>query len=220
MSEPVGIGPRSAIPNNRDQTPLSAPAKTVEREPVTKVISGTAVARKPAWYRRVGKSFIAEDADTLGDFVVFDILIPAVKNAVFDIVKGGAERALFGSSSAGRMSSRIGERRGSQVSIRERYAAMDRPESRRDHAPQRAGALEYREIELLSRQEALDVLDNMHKRLERYPTVTVKDLYDFVGIPSDYTAHGYGWSNLDNANIRQLGRKWVLDLPDPVPLRD
>lgn len=227
MPEPVGNSPRSVIPNNSQQDVGSpkAPAVQEQREKAEKVIQGTARARKLPWYRKAAQSFVAEDAQTIGDYILVDILMPAVKNAIRDIIVGGTERTLFGPGARGAPRGSIGGLRGNQRSIREKYQEVAAAESARrqghsQYTEPRASTFDYKEIVFDTRQDALDAVNALVSRVARYGNATVKDLYDTCGISAEYTAHGYGWYNLDDADVRQFRGAWLLELPQPVPLRD
>lgn len=227
MSEPVGNGPRSVIPNNAGQEvgKPKQPAVKEEREKVEKVIQGTARARKLPWYRRAANSFVAEDAQTVGDYILVDILVPAIKTAIRDIIVGGTERTLFGvTGRGGTRGPAYGGLRGNQRSIREKYNEVSTAEAARRSqggppAQQRASTFDYKELYFDTRQDAIEVIDSMVSRIALYHEATVKDLYDYCGISGDYTAHGYGWYDLSDANVRQFRGAWLLELPNPVPLR-
>ena len=47
----------------------------------------------------------------------------------------------------------------------------------------------------------------------RFGEVTVADLYDLVGISSDYTDRKYGWTDLATAKPIRVRGGYLLDLP-------
>lgn len=79
---------------------------------------------------------------------------------------------------------------------------------------------DFDEIILPTRVEADQVLERMFDLLDKYEIVTVADLYDLVGVDSNYTDEKYGWEDLRGADVDRLSRGgYLLDLPRPEPLR-
>jgi hypothetical protein len=223
MSEPVGNSPRdAAIPTNSHKEREAVPKTTlpnkseVEREPVEKIIEGKVVTSKQPWFKRASRTLIADDAQSIGDFLVTDVLLPAVRNLLSDLIKGGTDRVLFGQSRARRSVGRDGESR----SLRTRYDRMSEPgEPRRVLSREDRARHNFGEVRLDDRAEAVEVIEAMLMRLDRYKVVSVTDLYDLVGVTGSYADRNWGWTNLDDADIRQSRGGWLLDLPRPEPLR-
>ena len=65
------------------------------------------------------------------------------------------------------------------------------------------------------------VLEGLVARIERFRVATVRDLYNLCGVSNaDFAAGGYGWTDLNTAAIRQRYGGWLLDLPEPEPIRN
>ena len=190
----------------------------VEDKKVEKVISGSVVTKKKSWISKVKDSFISEDAGSIGDYIVHDIVIPAVKDNLLDVVSRGVEMLLFGGTPQTRSR---GSKTGSRI-----YTSYDtyyRPERRRDadrrsESYSRASRRDISDIVLDSRGEAETVLDHMADLCETYRQVTVADLYELVGITSSYTDNGYGWTDLRDAGVRRTRDGYILSLPRPRQL--
>ena len=220
MTEPVGHGPRGAIPANSHASKEAAQVAAAPREKAEKVIQGSATLIKAPWYKRAGRSMVADDASTIGEFVLMSIVVPAFKNLVRDVVVGGLDRTLFGPGTlAG------GGMRGSQGGIRQKYNEMIRTgavndQSQRQISQQDRAIHNFDAIRMDSREEAVSVLNRMIDRIEKYGSATVGDLYDYCGITtSDYAALRWGWTNLLGSDVRQYRSSWMLDLPEPTVLR-
>lgn len=222
MSEPVGNSPRGpAVPNNshKDRAETAAPVAPVEpKEELKKIVAGKVTSRKPAWWRRAGKSLIADDATSVGDYILVDVLVPAIKNLIRDIVIGGTDRTLFGSSARRRPG--LGARDPGPVSsLRTRYDRMAEEERPRALSREQRARHEFSEITLDSRAEAIDVIEALNDRVIRYKSASVTDLYDLVGVTGSYADQRWGWTDLRDADIRQNRGGWLIDLPAPEPLR-
>jgi hypothetical protein len=222
-TEPVGNAARGpAIPNNshkaRSETPKATPGP--ERVEPTKVVTGVVVEHKQPWYKRMARSMVADDATSVGDYILVDVLVPAIKNLIFDIITGGASRTLYGSARGIRRESSI--RGGGPVSsIRSRYERLSEEPRTRSLTQEQRARHEFRLIELDDREEAVTVLESMLDYADRYSVVTVADFYTFCGVSGSHADRGWGWTPaaLASADIRQYRRGWIIDLPEAVALR-
>src|SRR3954454_16978396 len=80
----------------RSEMPTERP-KNIER-----VTSAEAVRRKRGLGRQFKETFIGGDARGSAEYVLVDILIPAVKDMFSDAAKAGIDRMIYGESSRGR----------------------------------------------------------------------------------------------------------------------
>lgn len=220
MSEPVGNQPRNkeslgdlaGISGNSHKSRDAASETTADREALPKIIEGTVVVRKTPWYKKISQNMIAEDAGSLGEHILLNVMVPTAKDLIVRLVSESVEMVLFGSTK-GRV------RRPTGLGLRQQFTSYDRVREERE--PQRymsrtaQARHDFSEIVLPSRVEAISVVDNMMARVEKYGAVTVADLYDYVGITGSYQDQRWGWSNLDSANVRQVPDGFLLDLPSP-----
>lgn len=189
--------------------------KTVkkEREKVEKVISGTAKLRKKSKAHKLTDVFISEDASNVKSYIFADVLVPALKKLISDIVKDGIEMVLYGGTGRGSSNSkRIGA---SYVSYN-RFA--DHGRDRAITEPRSRIGYSYDNIEYTTRGEAEEVLDRMCELIEMYGSVAVADLYDLSGISHQYTDNKYGWTNLSTAKPVRVRDGYILDLPRAIPI--
>jgi hypothetical protein len=218
MSEPVGNAARTPgqVPGNshRDR---EAPKKDIVEDapPAKKMVEGKVVTRKVPWYKRFAHSLIADDASSIGDYLVVDILVPAVRNLIADTIKGGTDRVIYGHSRGRARGSMIGER----GSLRTRYDQISEGEPRRMLSREARATHNFNDIVLADREEAVEVVEALIDRVHRFKTAAVSDLYDFVGETGSYADRNWGWTDLRDADVRQVRGGWLLDLPKPEPLR-
>lgn len=198
-----------AYPPNR-RTTSAQPEKKVER-----VTSVEAKRRKKPLGRQFRETFVGGDARTATQYVIFEVLVPAMKDALAEAGSQGIERLIFGESrrrGAGRPPT------GPTGYIN--YQQQSRGPQQRSISPRARSRHDFDEIVLESRTEAEDVLERLFDLLSKYEAVTVADLYDLTGLPSTHTDHKWGWTELRGTNVRRLGRNgYLLDLPSPEPLR-
>lgn len=187
----------------------SKETERAEREvkKVERVVNGKVKSKKK---NKFADTFISEDAASVKEYIIFDVLIPAAKNAISDMVTTGIQMMLYGEVRG------TSKTKGSKVSYSKYYDdRRDRDYDRRSRT--RAG-YDYDEIILESRAEAEEVLNSMDELLERYGLVSIADLYDLVGITGNYTDNKYGWTNLRHASVQRLRDGYLLKLPRAIPL--
>lgn len=178
---------------------------------VTKpVVTGKVVTKKPSALRKLTGEFISEDAKNVKSYVFGEVLIPAIKKAISDIVTDGIDIILYGES-------RKGSRRSSvdKVSYRNYYDRDARP-SRMSSTSSSIYSCD--DIILDSRGEAEEVLRSLDEIMSTYRLVRVADLYDLVGITAPPTANGYGWTNIRNAEVVRARDGYMIKMPRAIPL--
>jgi hypothetical protein len=196
--------------------------KKVEDKKVEKVIEGEVVKRKKPLGRRFLDTFSGGDAKSVWEFVLLDVLVPAAKDAIADATSQGVERMIFGEArSSNRRSSRYGSSSG--YTSYQRYSAPTgaRPQQREEpRGVSRANRARHNfdDIILATRLEAEEVIKRMDDLVERYGSASVSDLYDLVGVTSEFTDGKWGWQDLRGADITRVRQGYLLDLPRPEPL--
>lgn len=182
-------------------------------ERLEKTISGKVVERKKPLGKRIAETFTGDDTRTVGQHILFEVILPAIKQLISDTVSQGIERLLFGESS-----------RHSRTVTRPGYNAYNRvtPASRRDEPrslSSRARAThDFNEIVLESRGEAEKVRDDLTACIDQFDVATVSDLYDLVGITGSFQDDKWGWYDLRDARITRVREGYLLDLPKTQPI--
>lgn len=180
-----------------------------EKKKVEKVVSGPVKTKKKNELRKFTDVFISEDANNVKSYVVMDVIVPAVKKLISDIITDGIDMLLYGGT--GRSKKRSSSSGASYVSYN-RYA--DRRDDRRNDVNLGISSrYSFDDIILADRGEAEDVLDRMHELIDAYSMVTVADLYDLVGITGNYTDNKYGWTSLRTAEVIRVRDGYKLKLP-------
>ena len=183
--------------------------EVVERKKIEPVAK--AKTKKKSEIKKFTDVFIAEDVTSVKNYIINDVLIPAAKKAISDIVTNGIDMILYGEA-RGRDRRRDS---GSRVSYT-KYYERDR-DREYDRRRERRSVYDYDDIILESRREAEDVLNRMDDLIDAYGMVSVADLYDLVGITGNYTDNKYGWTNLRNAEVRRTRDGYLIKLPKALP---
>lgn len=187
-------------------------AELKEERRATKVVQGNVKVKKKNEIRKFADNFISDEASNIGSYIVMDVLIPAFKNTILDIIIGGAEM-IFGGD--GRRRKRSTVDKVSYINYNDRYRERDRRPS--DNV--RYSACDFDDIIVDSRGEAEEVFSQLEAMIDTYKVARVSDLYDLVGITGPHTANRYGWTNIRNAEaIRLRDGGYLLKLPRAIPI--
>lgn len=189
-------------------------AKQDEKRVSEKVVTGVVKKKKKSKAEQFMGNFISEDAKSVKSYVFGEVLIPAIKKAISDIVTDGIDIILYGESRRGGRGRSTADR----VSYRNYYdGGLSRPRAS-ERTSLMAGAYSYDDIILSSRGEAEDVLARMDELMDTYGLVRVADLYDLVGITGNYTDNKYGWTNITRAEIVRTRDGFMIKMPRAVPI--
>lgn len=180
---------------------------------VEKVVTGAVKTKKKNDVHKLTDVFISEDVANVKDYILMDVLVPAVKKAISDIVTNGIDMILYGSTGRSKRTTSAGG-----VSYSKYYDQKrnDRPYESRS----RTTIYQHDDITLESRGEAEEVIERMSELVELYGEVSVADLYDLVGVTGNYTDNKYGWTNVRNAEVIRVRDGYLLKLPKVTPLRN
>lgn len=219
----------SITPRKESPKGSSAPRNKVVKGAVRRLnaTSSAVVSRGPLKFSdtRLGK--ILSDAAT---FVVKEVLIPAGKDMLYSAIRDGGERIIYrGDEGNYRGSSRSrSSRTGSTYSYSSLYDPNNRRDARgrdsRDIAPweerNSRSSRDVNDIVLATREDAIEVLSELHSLIEQYDFATVAQLKDLVGITEKHTDHKWGWESLDGATHRRVrDGGYLLVLPRVVEIR-
>jgi len=180
---------------------------------VEKAISGTARVKKKNEMRKFTDVFISEDVGNVKSYVLMEVLVPAVKKAISDIIINGIDMVLYGEAGHTRRGTTA-----SKISYRSYYDGKNNTRQERNPPRNRSG-YDYDDVIIDNRGEAEDVLSRMDELIDQYQVVSVADFYDLVDVKSNYTDNKYGWTDIGNARVERVsGGGYMIKLPRAVPL--
>ena len=186
-------------------------SEALTEKKIEKVVRGKVKTKPKSGVSKIADIFISEDVSNVKSYIMMDVLVPAVKKAISDIVRDGIDMILYGES-RGRRSSTTS----SYVSYRD-YSRSDDRDRFRDSRT-RSG-YNHDDIILESRGEAEEVLTRMDELIDTYGVVSVADLYDLIGKSCEYTDNKYGWTNIRNAEPIRVRDGYMLKLPKALPIK-
>lgn len=184
-------------------------AEAAKREhKVEKIVTGTVKSKKKSGLHKITDIFISEDASNVKTYIFMDVLVPAIKKAISDIVTNGIEMMLYGETGRKKTSN------ASRISYRDYYKDDRYPKDRSSIK----NGYDYNDVILDNRGEAEDVLSRMDELIETYGLVSVADFYDLVGITGSWTDNNYGWTDIRSANVIRVRDGYMIKLPRALPL--
>jgi hypothetical protein len=206
-------------PDNSHLAKDAAAAKDVEGEKkIEKVVVGKVVRQKMPLAQRLREIFIGGDAQSVGRYILMEILVPAAKDTFSDIVSQGVEKMVYGEarSSSRRTGARPGgSTSGSYVNYSRFGSDRARNQDRHQMTSRDRASFNFDRIILDTRDEAQEVLDQMFAIISKYNSVSVADLYDLVGLESKFTDNKWGWTDIKGAGAVRVTNGYLLDLPRP-----
>jgi len=226
MAEVVNIPKVKESGLTREVSTLSNPSATSEKKSIEKVeLKGTVVTKKPTFFTKLKDTFIADDARDVGDYIVWDILVPTIKRTIRDVIVGSADRVFLGTSSPN-SSSTLYRERGVTYVKRTDYSAKSRSQTpdtsglRPANRPASRQNFHLNEIIFDNYDDAAAVLERLVDYLDTYGKVSVDDYFDLVGQTSNYTAQNWGWTSLSSATIVNTFGGYFIKLPAPVVIKE
>lgn len=199
-----------------------APSKEPRPEKLDAVVTSPVTRRKKPLSTKLRETFIGKDAKSVGAHILTEIIIPTIKSTITDIVSEGIEQIMYGGT---RTTSRrsVGARLAStaytnysKVSTTNASRSDPRPSLSREARAKH----DFDEIILASRAEAEEVINKLIETVGKYEQASVADLYDLLGITAHYTDNKWGWQTIEGMGVDYVRGGYLLNLPEPVPLRE
>ena len=227
QEEMVPLPERATFPpTGKKRQETETPKPHQHRE---KVVQGEVKTRKKGFGRRVAEVMIEDDSRSVGSYIFSDVIIPAAKYMILDIVGWGgfAEMMLLGGRRSQRTGRPMGPRGGGGVNYNASYRPVTygtpgQSQPTRDYPRDMPRTTRVRhnfdEIVIPNRGDAEQVLDLMLDLVSDYGQATVADFLDFVGITTEFTDNKYGWVDLRNAQVVPVRSGYILSLPRVQPL--
>lgn len=180
----------------------------------SKVVTGVVKTKKKSEVRKLADTFISDDVSKVKEFVWLDVLVPAVKKAISDIITNGIDMILYGESGRSKKSSLPGSKIGY---VPTNYSSIS--SNQRGFKPvANRSTYSYDDITLTTRGEAENVIMAMDEIVSEYKFVRVADLYDLVGVTGSHTDCNYGWTDIRSAEVVRTRDGYMIKLPRALPI--
>lgn len=187
---------------------------SAEKKRAEKVVKGPVKVRKKSAVSSAIDNFVSEDLSNIKTYIISDVIIPTIKNTIWDAFTNSLDMILFGGSGRARKNG-PGSSRAPYVSYNK---CSDPRSSRRDTNEPRRGRYDFKYITFVNKSDADEVLRQMDAAMDEYHIVSVLDFYDLVGETPDSTDDKYGWTNLRNARVVRGRDGYYIELPRPMPI--
>lgn len=230
MAEVVNIPKVSASSLTRESSSLSRVQEKASKPEVKKVNyeGGVTVKKQSAW-SKFTETFIKEDLPDVGDYILWDIIVPTIARTINDIICGASNRIFLGSGYS--QPSGLYRSQGATYVKRTDYGAQSRTQTARTTRQSHEGPSSRRpsfnasDVRFDNREAAETVLDSMIEYLEQaYPTLTVNEFFMMAdaGTPP-YTVENWGWTISDMADASVIGNiheGYFIKLPNPKYIKE
>lgn len=174
------------------------------------VVSNNVKPKKPTFGDKLKGCFFEGEVETVSDYIVFDVIVPAIKSTIVNVVCGGIESLVNGKVSTNRPSARPNYTQYSGPRARPNYYA----------APVRQDTSRAPEYEYETEEDAYAVLEQMNDILGEYEWVRIADYKEASGIRPDSYDYAWGWNDLRSASVRRnRNGGFFIDLPRPLAER-
>lgn len=181
------------------------PEKVVEQ-----VVTGEVIVRKKTFGQKFKSIFFGGDAKSALRYLAADVFLPTIRNLVVDATTKGMERMVYGESAQRRRAPiSYGSRVQYNAPVRRDRAYLPDQANR----PLRPVRRDTNDMVLSTREEAELVLERLLDIIDKYQVASLADLYDLTGLPTSSIDNKWGWTYLNNTEIRQVRDGFLLDLP-------
>lgn len=196
--------------------------KQAERQKLDPVISNKVVSTKKTLSQKFSDLFIKDDFQDVKDYVIFDVIIPGIKDTLLDMI----EMMFFGNRGGRRSSRRYYGQQPEKTSYSAQYKRASYT-SQREERPRRevrsggysTGNIDYRSIVVASRVDAEEVVAHMRSRIREYGMVSVAELFDLINEPSNnYNDNNWGWTEENDISWRRYGGGYLIVVREAVYL--
>lgn len=182
---------------------------------IEKVVTGEVIQRPKSIGHKFKNIFFGGDVKTSARYVAGDVLLPALRNLVWDMISEGSKRVIFGESGF--------RRRPTEYRSRVQYnSPIYRPTDPRlsparlpdqPMHPARVQRRDMNDVIFASREEAERAIEQLIDIIDKYEVASWADFCEMINVPSAPIDNKWGWTYLTNVTVRQVRDGYVIDLP-------
>lgn len=178
-------------------------------------IKGTATVKTTVGSKLV-RAIISDEVHDVKDYIIYDVLIPAIKTTFRNVLMNAIDLTFFGSTNT---------RDDSPYTSYSEYSRNGRRRNRdayRDERRSRRLNIDIRHldrVEFSYKEDALDAIDFLNDNIDVCGYATVGDFLSVAKLPSTSIHSEWGWYDITGAEpIYSTSGKWFVRLPKPRPL--
>lgn len=196
------------LPSNSNASkgkPVPKAHVKTEEPKVKKVVKGNVKTKKNE-IRKFTDIFVAEDINTVKNYIWEDIIVPTTKNLVVDVATNFVETLILGGRRSGSRSRTSYDR----PSYRD-YSSHSRDD--RARVSRSRSIFDYNDIVFDSKRDAEAVLDELDEQIRRHGLVSVAAFYDMCDMTAPYSANNYGWTSINRARVVSVRGGYSIEMP-------
>ena len=198
--------------SNKDKR-VSEKIAVPAREPKEKVVTGSVIVKEKGLGTRFKGIFFGGDFDTAARYVAAEVLLPALRNLLVDVVSKGADRLIYGDSGP--------RRRGAITTSYTPRVQYNNPAARTAYLPDQAPIRKWEERGtksaagwiVSSKADADLIAERVVDIVDSYEVVSLADVLEMLGLPSTPIDNKWGWARLPNIDIKQVREGWEISFP-------
>ncbi len=200
--------------NNSNKARREADKQELAANPGPKDIKANVKAKvkKESFGSKLKRAFFGDNVENVGDYMFFDVGVPAFKATISDMIGNGIEVLLFGEARGRRRD------RGTDYArvSRDRDSRRDRYDSDRDRSDNRSTT--YRDIYFENKSDAQKFIADVYDYVKDYGRISVSVYMSIGGLTStSWDDNHKGWYKEDLANLGLIRTRygWEIDAPRP-----
>lgn len=184
-----------------------------------KLVTSKPIRRKKSLLEKFRDTFVEGTAQSATEYITDNIVVPAIKDVLFDASKSFLETLIFGGPQRSHRSDyrHVGSTRSYQ-SYGDSYRRESPREDRREPSDRRRSRHNFDDIVIRDRTEALEIVEFLKHTVDEYGAVYVSDLLETIGETSSTVDRRWGWEDLSRAGVTRVRDGYLLDLPRPRPI--
>lgn len=206
-------------PNNSNKAARDVDGDEKEKKKLKPVVKKGNVTKKKRTVMDKFKDAFLGESENLGDYIVYDVLVPAFRDTVSDMGFGIIEKLFGNGRSRHSTNSRVVRDRGrSYVSYNSQSNRRNDRDDRRDIDRGSRARHDFDKIIFTHKWEAEEVLAHLVDLTVEYGEATVMEFYELSNIEADFTDDRYGWTTLRDAYVDRTRNGHVIVFPPTRPL--
>lgn len=190
-------------------------SRETEEKKVESVVRGEVKVKKEPVSRKFSDVFLNDTVDNVKSYLIFDVLVPAIKDTIVELISNGASMLAYGNPSARRSTNNHGAKSSYTTYYRGGSSSSSRERDDR-RASVRRDRHSYDDVIFNNRGDAMEVKECIMEIIDNYHMVSIADYYELAGIQGNYTDSNYGWYEIDDIPITRDRDGYRLKLPKPV----
>lgn len=184
-----------------------------EKKPLEQVASpGEVRVKKKSIFKRTADAFLNEDRGDIAKYLLFDIIVPSVKDLIVDTTENFVEAMFYGKGSG-----RAKRTRSTNPTFISYDSISKGPRNRREAKP--SVLYEMPDYIFDTREKADRALEILREAADQYGEANLGDFYEIIGVTGNgYTDRQFGWKDLRPAYVSRSNGGYLINFPKLIEL--